>query len=258
MTTIVGIPASLPAQCPSSNQMQRAGLCSHIAITLAKRGTLSTGTPSIFAGLQPQRRFFRALYRQNVIAMPTVLSRRSAYETVGPDFRETILFDDWEMWLRIAARFDVGFVDVFDANYRIHTAQKSHDVLSRMGEHRLALLDEVDRLLPLDFPAVDKRRARSGAYFRASYDAFTRGERRRAGLTRDRVPYSPTALLDPKMATLAFAALSFRVRQRALWKRSRLPRESIEPLQSSSRSVELPRRRFGGGFVRSRDPRHTR
>ena len=176
-------------------------------------------TVDLREGLQPQRRFLSALYRQNVIAMPTVLSRRSAYETVGLDFSESLLFDDWEMWLRIAARFDVGFVDVCDANYRIHTAQKSHDVLSRMGEHRLALLDEVDRLLPPDFPAVDKRRARSGAYFRASYDAFTRGEQRRA--VADLVSAfraSPAALLDPKMAALAFSALKFRVRQRALWK----------------------------------------
>jgi glycosyltransferase involved in cell wall biosynthesis len=170
-------------------------------------------------GLQPQPTFLRALYRQNVIAMPTVLSRRAAYEAVGPAFSETILFDDWEMWLRIAARFDVGFLDVFDANYRIHTAQKSHDVLSRMGEHRLELLDEVDRWLPLDFPAIDKRRARSGAYFRASYDAFMRGERRRAAADLvSAFRTFPTAALDPKMATLAFAALSFRMRQRALWK----------------------------------------
>ena len=49
MMTIVGIPASLPAECRFSNQMQRAGLCFHIAITLAKPERLSTGTPSIFA-----------------------------------------------------------------------------------------------------------------------------------------------------------------------------------------------------------------
>jgi glycosyltransferase involved in cell wall biosynthesis len=176
-------------------------------------------TVDLREGVQPQRTFLRELYRQNVIAMPTVLSRRSAYETVGPAFSESLLFDDWEMWLRIAARFNVGFLDVCDANYRIHTAQKSHDVLSRMGEHRLELLDEVDRLLPLDFPSADKRRARAGAYFRASYDAFGRGERRRAVadlVTAFRT--SPAAILHPKMAGLALAALRFRVRQRALWK----------------------------------------
>jgi glycosyltransferase involved in cell wall biosynthesis len=170
-------------------------------------------------GIQPRAAFLRSLYRRSVIAMPTVLSRRAAYEAVGPAFRESLQFDDYEMWLRIAARFDVGFLDVRDASFRIHTAQRSYAGLSRMGEHRLELLDEVDRWLPPDFPVVDKRRARSGAYLRAAYDAFGRRERRRA------VAYLgaafrtyPLAVFDPKMAGLASAAMRFRADQRALWK----------------------------------------
>ena len=80
-------------------------------------------TPNLHEGLQPRRTFLRTLYRQNVIATPTVLTRRSAYDAVGPDFSESLRFDDWEMWLRIAVRFDVGFLDVYDADYRIHTAK---------------------------------------------------------------------------------------------------------------------------------------
>ena len=123
------------------------------------------------------------------------------------------------MWLRIAVRFDVGFLDVYDADYRIHTAQTTHEAFSRMGEHRLEFLDEVDRWLPPVIPRVDRRRARSGAHFRASYDAFGRGERRSSAAELLSAFRSyPVAVLDPKVAGLAFAALRFRVRQRALWK----------------------------------------
>jgi glycosyltransferase involved in cell wall biosynthesis len=176
-------------------------------------------TANLREGLQPRRTFLRTLYRQNVIAAPTVLTRRSAYDAVGPAFSEPLLFDDWEMWLRIAAHFDVGFLDVYDADYRIHTSQSSHDGLSRMGEHRLELLDEVDRWLSLDVPAIDRKRARSGAHFRASYDALLRGERRRSAAQLLRALRSyPFAVLDPEVGRLGFAALRFRVRQRALWK----------------------------------------
>ena len=176
-------------------------------------------TPNLREGLQSRRTFLRTLYRQNVIATPTVLTRRSAYNAVGPAFSESLRFDDWEMWLRIAVRFDVGFLDVYDADYRIHTAQTTHEAFSRMGEHRLEFLDEVDRWLPPVIPRVDRRRARSGAHFRASYDAFGRGERRSSAAEFVSAFRSyPVAVVDPKVAGLAFAALRFRVRQRALWK----------------------------------------
>lgn len=178
-------------------------------------------TVDLKEGLQPRMAFLRLLYRQNVIAMPTVLSRRSAYETVGPAFSQSLLFDDYEMWLRIAAGFDVGFLNVCDASYRIHTAQTTHEWVKHMGEQRLELLNAVDTWLPQDFPTVERRRARSGAYFRASYDAFWLGERQHAlGHLVRAFQEHPLAVLDPKMVALAADSRMFRARQRALWKRT--------------------------------------
>ena len=91
-----------------------------------------------------------------------------------------MLFNDYEMWFRIASRFDVGFLDIWDTNYRIHNAQATHPEQARLGEHRLALLGELDQWLPDDFPPLERRRARSGAHLRAAYDAFARREVRRA------------------------------------------------------------------------------
>ena len=119
--------------------------------------------PRLREGIQPRRAFLRTLYRRNVICIPTVLVARWCYEEVGTAFDETVLFYDYEMWIRIAGRFDVGFLNVFDASYRIHRAQTTHAVDRHFGEHRLALLDAVDPALPKDFPPLDRRRARSGA-----------------------------------------------------------------------------------------------
>jgi GT2 family glycosyltransferase len=179
----------------------------------------AANTAPLREGLQGRQQFLSLLYRRNVISTPTVLTRRAAYEAVGFWFREDLLFDDWEMWLRIAAQFDVGFLQRANASYRIHSDQKTRSRVSRLGEARLAFLDVADGLVPPDFPRVDRRRARSGAHYRAAYDALTRREVRHAlsHLGRAFRAY-PAAFADPKMAGLASAAFRHRLRQRALWK----------------------------------------
>jgi GT2 family glycosyltransferase len=169
-------------------------------------------------GLQHRDAFLRALYKKNIIVMPTVLSRRSAYERVGPAFSKSLLFDDYEMWVRLAVSSDVGFLDVFDAFYRIHPAQVTHSEKTRFGEHRLDLLEAIDRWLPPDFPLRERRRAHSAAHFRASYDAFDRGERRDAALhLRKALQTYPAAPFDPKMVALVIDAV-----RRSLTRQSRL------------------------------------
>ena len=63
------------------------------------------------------------LLRHNLIGMPTVLVRRSAYEAVGPAFDEHTVYFDYQMWLRLALRFPVGYLAVWDASYRVHDRQ---------------------------------------------------------------------------------------------------------------------------------------
>lgn len=56
---------------------------------------------------------FRLLLLNNVIGMPTVLVHRKCLEQVG-GFKETLgCLEDWELILRIARRWRIGFVDNF-------------------------------------------------------------------------------------------------------------------------------------------------
>src|SRR5205823_2581253 len=98
----------------------------------------------------------------------------------GPALNDSVLFYDYELWLRLASRFDVGYLDVVDASYRIHTGQTTHDIDLTVGEHRLALLEAVEDVLPPDIPPLHRRRARSGAHMRSALEAFEQGDRRRS------------------------------------------------------------------------------
>ena len=187
----------------------RAGSCSRTATTSTSPERWSFSTSQTFPEGLTSRGSLHVLYLHNVIAMPTVLSRRSAYDDVGAAFNESVLFYDYEMWLRIAARFDVGFLDVCDADYRIHPSQMTNRATRNLGAHRLELLDEVDRWSPSEFRPLDKRRARSGAYFSAPRMTHRGGRAPSGGhgAAVCVVPTHPTALLDPKMAALAFNAM---------------------------------------------------
>lgn len=181
-------------------------------------GVVHHFAPRFREGLQPRARFLRTLYRRNVICIPTVLVPRWCYEAVGAAFNERVLYYDYEMWLRIASRSDVGFLKVTDAGYRIHPAQTTHAVDAHVGDHRLALLDAVDTALPAGFSSLERRRARSGALLRAAMDILEQGDRQEAAAhLRAALRQYPFGLLDPRMLTMAVGSIRRRSVLRRTW-----------------------------------------
>jgi hypothetical protein len=168
-------------------------------------------------GTQERAAFLRRLYRGNLVCVPTALVRRESYEVVGPTFSESLLFWDYEMWLRIAARFAVGFLEGADAFYRVHAAQTTQDNRLRIGDHRLALLAEAEKIVPGDFPKIERRRANSKALVRSSLDAFGEGDRRKA-ISRLLLAMRahPAAPVDPEMISAATRRLKRPKQHRAL------------------------------------------
>ena len=74
----------------------------------------------------------------NRIAVLSVLMRRSCLESVGPLNQELAPSDDWDLWLRIAARFPIGFIDAVVAQYRVHDAMESKNLLKmKLAEIRV-------------------------------------------------------------------------------------------------------------------------
>jgi glycosyltransferase involved in cell wall biosynthesis len=149
--------------------------------------------------------FVPAMLRSNLIGMPTVLARREAYEAVGAAFAdEGFPMIDYEMWLRLGARFPVGYIDVADACWRFHRRQRSARV-QRWGEAWLRFYDAVDRVLAAapDIP-VDRehlRRQRAAAHLCAALDAVEAGDAVSAREhARRAVAVRPGARLDPRYA----------------------------------------------------------
>ena len=74
------------------------------------------------------------LESQAFLPTPSVMVRRDVYDAVGP-YDETVGFEDYDMWLRIADRFSFAFQPETLVHYRLHdnNHHKSiHDVDRRM------------------------------------------------------------------------------------------------------------------------------
>jgi hypothetical protein len=98
------------------------------------------------------------------IQTPSMVCRRTVYESLGGFDRRFDCMEDWEMWIRVANRFPVGFLDRVVAEYRVHSNNTTSSRL-RSGERfkTLRLLHSVtsEYVAPEMVEAV--RRARSQA-----------------------------------------------------------------------------------------------
>jgi glycosyltransferase involved in cell wall biosynthesis len=85
---------------------------------------------------------FAELFQRNRIAVLTVLLRKRCLEELGV-FNENIPgADDYELWLRLARRFEFGFVPDVLAYYRIHQDNVSHNAF-KMTTRELQALESV-------------------------------------------------------------------------------------------------------------------
>ena len=66
----------------------------------------------------PEGLIFEDLLQANFIPAMTVLGRRECYEAAGP-FDETLVYEDWDMWLRLAKRYEFAFSPHVGASYRV-------------------------------------------------------------------------------------------------------------------------------------------
>lgn len=107
-------------------------------------------------------RLLDLVYRNLVIAS-AALARRACFEEVGEFNRDYFGSGDWEMWFRIAERYQLGFVEGPLTMYRLHAANASHqsdrigadDV--RLREWMAERLERVGDRFPAD--AVRKAKA---------------------------------------------------------------------------------------------------
>jgi glycosyltransferase involved in cell wall biosynthesis len=73
----------------------------------------------------PQGDLYETLLERNFIPAGTTLVRRECYQTVGT-YDESLAYEDWDMWLRIARRYEFAFSPRISTRYRVHAESLSH------------------------------------------------------------------------------------------------------------------------------------
>jgi glycosyltransferase involved in cell wall biosynthesis len=157
-------------------------------------------------GVHRPGEFYPRLFAHNVAASPTILVRRTAYDAVGASFDSRLHTTyDHEMWLRIAARYPVGYRARWDASYRQHGDQSTIIDRGFRAKETLLLLDIAGEHVArsperIDIPSEVQRKRRSSALLSVALDAVEAGEFKRsreALIAAARV--SPRSLLDLRL-----------------------------------------------------------
>ncbi|RZL40189.1 MAG: glycosyltransferase, partial [Pedobacter sp.] len=84
----------------------------------------------------------------SVIPALTVMVKKSIYDDIGL-FDEETLVEDWDMWIRISLKYNIGFVDKKLAYYRTHDTNISSRV-KLMMQHKNRIFEKLKTInLPL-------------------------------------------------------------------------------------------------------------
>jgi len=136
--------------------------------------------------------FTELLNGPNAVTTSTVVVRRECLETVGVFNPAIRAAEDHELWLRIARRFAIGFLDEPLAEYRRHSKSINNDLTSLYEGYRVLYEIILQRYRQeLRNPRAAERQLAKFEYL-CGTSALKRGEARRAArlirtsLTRDR------------------------------------------------------------------------
>jgi glycosyltransferase involved in cell wall biosynthesis len=93
----------------------------------------------------PSGDIYETLLERNFIPAGSALIRRACLEQVGP-YDETLAYEDWDMWLRLARQYEFVCLPGVTLRYRVHEASLSH-ALSRHDRGALQAETEMKILL---------------------------------------------------------------------------------------------------------------
>lgn len=84
------------------------------------------------------------LAEKNLLQCPAVVVQRSTYDAIGGFDARFVFAVDWEMWVRIAARFPVLYHPQILASYRVHPSSETSS-LAKSGETVRDCFRAIDR-----------------------------------------------------------------------------------------------------------------
>jgi glycosyltransferase involved in cell wall biosynthesis len=208
----------------------------------ARGNALGVNEPLLEGGVQESRRLIRHLLRiGNVITSSSVVVRRSAYDSAGASYDSRFVVGyDYEMWMRLASRSPVGFLNTADVDYRFHPSQVTEVHLD--CEERVQLLDHIEGLLAQALPDVSfsshyPGRRRALCLLGAALDAAERGDKRAAwGHLRRAYGIHLPSLVHPAVPAVLVTMLVGRPAQAAVRLGRSYTRAIPRPLETRERA----------------------
>jgi len=125
-----------------------AGLAHGDALVMDAGGEVygSRVAPASFGGrrLIPSAEAFKELLRGCHITNSAVMIRKSVLDKVMPFRQKSVPGEDWDMWLRVAAEYDVVHLPISACYYRVHDASiTSAYTVKRVMRSHLYTLDTI-------------------------------------------------------------------------------------------------------------------
>ena len=81
---------------------------------------------SIDSGMGPSGDLYNNLIVENFIPAPSFLAIRNELINIG-GYDAELRIEDWDLWLRLSEKHQIGFIDSIDVEYRIHDKQTIHN-----------------------------------------------------------------------------------------------------------------------------------
>jgi hypothetical protein len=212
--------------------------------TFDNRGTIDASVRQSLRMSFPGGRIFPQLFRRPLFGSGTVMFRRDCVSTVGYFDEELLVGSDYEMWMRIARHFEVGFIDAPLLMYRFHptmstlgTGRKMYNgipweaaVLQKILQRYPAVIDELGR------STVNRRLSKPYADLALARFRLSNYENARP-LFRRAVAYWPTSIRYWAFYAATFLHPTQIAAARTLYRHVSMPRRErhIRPAPASAR-----------------------
>lgn len=93
----------------------------------------------------PQGNIELVLWEDNFIPVPTTLIRKRCYDVVGL-YDEDLFLEDWDLWLRIAQKFEFAYSSSVSAKYRLVGTSMVRSSMDRMVDSSCRMCEKHLRL----------------------------------------------------------------------------------------------------------------
>ena len=105
--------------------------------------------------VMPSGNIYETLLQGNYIPGMTFLFRRNILNEIGP-FDEELIYEDYDMWLRISRKYDILFSDYVAASYRMRPGSLSNSIKNWNYTDAKIFLKHASKTTPLPFVKLKK------------------------------------------------------------------------------------------------------